>query len=156
VQTERVWDFATTYQTARIIVINKLDRDNSSFERTLASLQESFGREVVPIQLPIGSEQDFRGVVDLVTQKAFVYSRDGKGNAEEQPVPEEMQSEVESRREALIEMVAENDDSLMERFFEEGTLTDQELSSGLKKAISQGAIYPVLSVSLSRPPTILP
>jgi len=142
-----VWDFAGTYNTPRIVVVNKLDRDNSNFERTLSSLQEGFGRAVIPIQLPIGSEQQFRGVVDLVSQKAFVYEQDGKGNFSEESIPEEMQSEVEQRREELIEMVAENDDQLMEKFFEEGTLTDQDLSSGLARAIRERAIHPVLCVS---------
>lgn len=150
VQTERVWDFASSYQIARLIVVNKLDRDNGNFKRTLASLQKSFGRKVVPIQLPIGSEQDFRGIVDLVTGKAFVYSLDGKGNVKVESIPEDMQAEVERRREELIEMVAENDDQLMEKFFEEGTLTDQELASGLARAISQQSIYPVMCVSATR------
>jgi elongation factor G len=147
VQTERVWAFANEYEVPRVIVVNKLDRDNSSFERAVASLQESFGREVVPIQLPIGSEKEFRGIVDLVTKKAFVYSQDGKGDFKEEAIPDEMQAEVERRREELIEMVAENNDQLMEKFFEEGTLSDGELASGLGRAISQKAIYPVLCVS---------
>ena len=150
VQTEKVWAFAEEYKTPRIIVINKLDRDNSSFERTLADLQKAFGREVVPIQLPLGSEQDFRGVVDLVSQKAYAYDSDGKGKATEAEIPENLQDEVASRREELIEMVAESDDQLMEKFFEEGTLSDQELAAGLARSIRERTIYPVLCSSATR------
>ncbi|UCF37955.1 MAG: GTP-binding protein, partial [Acidobacteriota bacterium] len=149
VQTELVWGFAQEFDLPRIIVINKLDRDNSSFERALAAAQEAFGREVVALQLPIGSEKDFRGVVDLVKNKAYIYEWYGNGSYREEEVPANLKAEVDSQREQLIEMIAESDDDLMEKFFEEGTLSDEEIIGGLKSSIQSGAIYPVFCTGAS-------
>ncbi|HUV13067.1 MAG TPA: elongation factor G [Acidobacteriota bacterium] len=149
VQTEVVWDFAAEYEVPRFIIINKLDRDNGSFARALESCQKAFGREVVPIQIPLGKESDFKGVVDLIKNKAFVYAWDGKGNAKEEEVPATLKDEVETRREELIEMIAESDDQLMEKFFENGTLSEAEMQKGLSKSIRDGRIHPVLCTSAS-------
>src|SRR5213079_2908783 len=99
-------------------------------------------RSVIPIQLPIGEEKDFRGVVDLVSMKAFVFKGDGSGGFTEGTVPADMTTAVGAAREALIEMVAENDEKLMEHFFEAGTLTDEELVSGLRTATLTAKVYP--------------
>ena len=149
VQTETVWEFAGEFELPRIVVINKLDRDNSSFQRALNSLNEAFGREVVPVQIPIGREKDFRGVVDLVKNKAYIMPWDDKGDYTVEEIPPDLQDEVESRREALIEMVAESDDALMEKFFDEGTLSAQEIREGLAVSIRKGLIYPVFCAAFS-------
>ncbi len=149
VQTEVVWDYATEYEVPRFIVINKLDRDNGSFARALESCQKAFGRKVVPIQIPVGKERDFKGVVDLVKNKAFLSAWDGKGDAKEAEIPAALKDEIETRREELIEMIAESDDQLMEKFFENGTLSEAEMQKGLSKSISEGRIYPVLCTSAS-------
>jgi elongation factor G len=149
VQTEKVWEYSDEFGLPRIILVNKMDRDNASFERALASLEESFGRSVVPIQLPIGAERNFTGVVNIITQKAYQYPRDGSGKFQEVPVPADLQDEVNSRREKLIEMVAEGSDQLMEKFFSEGTLGSEDLIQGLTASVHQKSITPVLCCSAS-------
>jgi elongation factor G len=147
VSTEKVWHVAEELQVPRIIVLNRLDRERASLERSLESLRGVFGRAVIPIQLPIGEEKAFSGVVDLVAMKAWTSAGDGSGTATDAPVPAAIEGAAATAREALIEMVAEADDALMEKFFDAGTLTQEELLSGLKRAISAGRIFPVLCAS---------
>jgi elongation factor G len=147
VQTEKVWAAAAELELPRLIVLNRLDRDRASLERSLISLRESCSRTVIPIQLPIGEEKSFRGVVDLIAGKAYTYPGDGSGKASETPIPAEMTAQVEAAREALIEMVAEADEALMEKFFEAGTLTDQELAAGLRSATAGGRLFPLVCTS---------
>ncbi|MCU1246352.1 MAG: translation elongation factor 2, partial [Acidobacteria bacterium] len=149
VTTEKVWKFTEEYALPRLIVINKLDRERSSFQRTLDALQAKFGKNVVPIQLPIGEEKDFRGVIDLVSMTAHIYSPDGSGKVETGAIPESHQSEAAEWRERLIEKVAEGDDTLMERFFEQGGLSQEELLDGLRREVSHHEIFPVLLSSAS-------
>jgi len=147
VQTEKVWEAADEMQLPRLVVINRLDRERASLDRSLASLREVCNRTVIPIQLPIGEEKGFRGVVDLVSKKAFTFETDESGRFTESGVPADMAAAVGTAREALIEMVAENDEKLMEKFFEAGTLTDEELVSGLRMATLAGKIFPVVCAS---------
>ncbi len=147
VQTEKVWEFCDEYALPRIIVINKMDRDNASSERCLASLEEAFGRGAVPVQIPLGSEREFSGVASLLDSKAYRYARDGSGRFQEEEVTAEYKDELAKRREKLIEMVAEGSDALMERFFAEGTLDQAELLEGLKAGIIQRNLYPVFCSS---------
>src|SRR5438093_2991000 len=147
VQTEKVWTAAEELSLPRLVVVNRLDRERASLERSLASLHEACNRTVIPIQLPIGEERSFRGVVDLVTKKAYTYQTDESGKFTEGPVPTDMASAVEAAREALIEMVAENDEKLMEKFFEAGTLTDEELVAGLRSATIAGKLFPLVCTS---------
>ncbi|MEE9179889.1 MAG: elongation factor G [Vicinamibacteria bacterium] len=149
VQTEKVWQFAEEFGLPRILVINRLDRDRASFERSLESIQQSFGRTAVPIQLPLGEEKDFRGVIDLLKMKALVSSGDEKGSYEEQDIPEDMKGKADEARNALIEMIAEGDDALMEKFFEAGELTQDEFTNGLKAGLLAGRIFPVMAVSVT-------
>ena len=144
VQTEKVWSFADEFDLPRAILINKLDRERSDFERTLASVQEKFGRLAVPIQLPIGAEKDFKGVVDLVRMKAHTYAMDGDGKGKEGEIPTGLADAAQKAHEALIEMVAEGNDALMEEFFEKGTLPAEHIQTGLEQAIRERRIYPVL------------
>jgi elongation factor G len=149
VTTEKVWKFTEEFALPRLIVVNKLDRERSSYARTLDALQKKFGKNVVPIQLPIGDEKDFQGVVDLVSMKAYVYSADGSGKYETTDIPANLKSEADEWREKLIEKVAEGDDTLMEKFFEQGGLSQEDLLDGLKREVAHHQIYPVLASSAS-------
>lgn len=147
VQTGKVWEFCDEYALPRIIIVNKLDRDNASSERCLKSLEEAFGRGAVPIEIPIGIERDFSGVVSVIDNKAYRYARDGSGKYQEIEVPAEYKEELAKAREQLIEMVAEGSDALMEIFFADGTLSQADLVEGLKTSIMQRSIFPVLYTS---------
>src|SRR5690349_668447 len=113
VSTEKVWAAAEELELPRIVVLNRLDRERASLERSLESLRSVFGRTVIPIQLPIGEEKSFRGVVDLVAMKGWTFASDGSGKATEAPVPAELEGAAQAARDSLIEMVAEADDELM-------------------------------------------
>jgi elongation factor G len=147
VQTEKVWESAAEYGLPRFVVLTRLDRDRASLERSLQSLHQVFGRAVVPVTWPMGQEHDFKGVIDLVAMKAFAFAADGSGKFAEGPVPAEFAAPAQAGREALVEMVAEADDTLMERFFEEGTLTQEELVSGLRRSTAAGKVFPLFCTS---------
>jgi len=147
VQTEKVWGFANEFNLPRAIVINKLDRERSSFDRALASVQEFFGRQAVPVHLPLGAEKDFKGVVDLVRMKAYTYANDGDGKGKEGDIPGDLAETAQKAHEALVEMVAEGNDALMEEFFDKGTLPVEHILDGLRQGIRERRIYPVLCAS---------
>ena len=147
VSTEKVWAAAETQRLPRLIVLNRLDRERASLDRSLESLRAAFGRTVVPIQLPIGEDRGFRGVVDLVAMKSWTFPEDGSGKPTQGDIPGVLLEPAQTAREALIEMVAEADDALMERFFDAGTLTQDELLGGLKRGIAAARIFPVLCAS---------
>jgi elongation factor G len=102
VQTEKVWDFSEEFKLPRGIIINKLDRERSSFDRALASVQQFFGRTAIPIHLPMGSERDFKGVVDIVRMKAFTYTNGGDGKGKESEIPADLADAAQKAHEALI------------------------------------------------------
>ncbi len=143
VQTEKVWGFSEKYSLPRAFVINQLDRDRASFERTLEALRTTYGRGVTPVQLPIGEERSFRGLVDLVSMKAFLFDPDGSGKGKEAEIPADLKDGATKAHEALIEMVAEGNDKLMEEFFEKGTIPAEDLAPGLKQAVAEKRILPV-------------
>jgi elongation factor G len=147
VQTEKVWSFCEDFSLPRAVVINKLDRERSSFDRALESVQSVFGRMAVPIHLPLGAERDFNGVVDLVRMKACTYTADGDGKGKEGAIPAGLADAAQKAHEALIEMVAEGNDALLEKFFETGTLPIDDLLAGLRDAVRQRRIFPVLCAS---------
>ena len=147
VQTEKVWSIAEELGLPCLVVLNLLDRERASLDRSLESLHGSLGRTVVPIQIPIGSEKDFRGCIDLIGMTSTFFSIDGSGTPTIGDLPAELIEQASSAREALIEMVAEADDSLMERFFEEGTLNQEELESGLKIATAGRHVMPLVCTS---------
>jgi elongation factor G len=147
VSTEKVWEMANEMEMPRIVALNRLDRERASMSRALESLRAVFGRTVIPIQIPIGEEKNFRGVVDLVAMKAWTFATDGSGKATEDKMPADLESAAQSARDALIEMVAEADDSLMEKFFESGTLSQDELLQGLKRGVSTAKIVPLVCTS---------
>jgi elongation factor G len=144
VQTEKVWGFCEKYGLPRVLVINQMDRDRASFERTLGALREAYGRAVVPAQLPLGEEKNFRGVIDLVRLKAAIYEPNGSGKAKESEIPAEFAEAAAKAHEALIEMVAEGNDKLMEEFFEKGTIPVEDLVPGLAQAVAARRLYPVV------------
>jgi elongation factor G len=147
VQAEKVWQFASEFNLPRAVVVNKLDRENSNFERALASINENFGRTAVPVQLPIGSERDFRGVVDLVSMKAYTYEASGNDRGKEGDIPAELAGAAQKAQEALTEMVAEGNDALLEEFLEKGTLPPERLTEGLRSAVREMRLFPVLCAS---------
>jgi elongation factor G len=150
VVTEKVWDYCTEYDIPRAFVINWMDRELASFERTMASVEQVFGRAAVPIQLPLGAEKNFRGVVDLVAMKALIYKPDGDGKASVEEIPVDLAEAAKAAQERLVEMVAEADDELMEKFFAEGTLPAEDLARGLRAAVHAKRLYPVLLSSALR------
>jgi len=147
VTTEKVWDYCTEYDIPRAFVLTWTDRELASFERSMASLEQVFGRNVVALQLPIGSEKGFRGVIDLVAMKAHIYKPDGDGKPTTEEIPAALADEAKEAHEKLVEMVAEGDDELMEEFFREGTIPIADLIPGVRKAIVAEKIFPVLMVS---------
>ncbi|MBI2150425.1 MAG: GTP-binding protein, partial [Acidobacteria bacterium] len=147
VQTEKAWGYAEEFQLPRLVVVNRMDRDTASFERSLASIQQSLGRMCVPIQIPLGEEKGFRGVADLIQMKACVYQTDGSGKFTESDIPADLAARAQEYREKLVEAVAESDENLMEKFFDSGSLTDEELAAGLKAQVAQAKLYPVLYTS---------
>ncbi len=143
VGTEQVWEYCTSRDLPRIAVINRMDRENASFERTLEQMRERFGKCVVPAQVPIGSRDQYRGVVDLVTQKALLFGDNGQTTEGE--VPADLQDEVQRFREQLIESVAETDDELVTKYLEGEALTGEEIQKGLRQGVLSGSIVPVYS-----------
>src|SRR5271170_4475292 len=144
VVTEKVWDYATEYDLPRAFLLNWMDRDLASYERALDSVQQVFGRGVVPIQLPIGWEKGFRGVVDLITMKALIYTPDGNGLAKIEEIPQALAAEAKLGHETLVELVAEGNDQLMQEFFDQGTLPVHDLVIGLREAVIAKRLCPVM------------
>ena len=147
VQTEKVWNFCDEFGLSRAIIINKLDRDRSSFYRTMENIHATFGKSAVPLQLPIGWERDFKGIVDLVSMKAYTYTPDGNGRGQECPIPDNLVEEANAAHELLVEAAAEGDDQLMEEFFAEGTLPVNHIIDGIKEGIRDKRLVPVLCAS---------
>ncbi len=145
--TERTFKFSQEYGLPVVFVINKLDRERSSFDRTLEAVHARFGRSAVPIQIPIGEEAGFEGIVDLVAMRAHVFPKDGSGKGSAGDVPPALLDRAKELRSKLVEMVAESDDSLMEIFFEKGDLEDDRLRGGLKRAVLARKIFPVVCAS---------
>jgi elongation factor G len=144
VVTQRVWNYCEEYKTPRLIVVNRMDRDRANAERVLESLVAAFGRDVIPIELPIGAEKNLTGVVDLVKMKAYTYELGGNGKGKETDIPANMRAQVQEAHEMLVELVAEGDDKLMEKFFEAGTLGEEDLIPALHNAIREDKIFPVI------------
>src|SRR3989440_2639380 len=132
VQTEKTWAFANEFMLPRIMVINALDKEHANFGASLESAQSTFSRAIIPFTLPIGNEKDFRGVVDVVHMKAYEF--DAQGKAKEVDLPAEGRDALDKTRERSVELVAESDDTLMEKYFEEGTLPDEDVIPGIKRA----------------------
>jgi elongation factor G len=150
VQTEKLWSEAAALGLPRIVVVNRIDRERASLERTLESLHRDCAREIVPVQIPLAEERAFNGVVDLIRMKALTFAADESGRMEETEIPAALSETAQAARERLIEMVAEADEQLMELFFAEGTLTQEQLVAGLKSATLAGKIFPLLCTAAVR------
>ena len=146
VQTEKAWKFAEEFSRPVLFVINRMDRERASFERTMESLRKKFGRGVVSLQIPVGEEKGFRGTLDLVRMEAHLHEN---GKRVDSPIPEALAGRAREEHETLVEMVAEGDDALMEKFFAQGTLDPADLVPGLKQEIALRKIFPVLCASSS-------
>ncbi len=144
VQTEKAWKFAAEFARPVIFVVNRMDRERASFERAMESLQKKFGREVVSLQIPVGEEKGFRGTIDLVRMESHIH-QDGK--RVDGPIPEALAGQAKEEHERLVEMVAEGDDALMEKFFAQGTLEPADLLPGLQTEIAARKVFPVLCSS---------
>ena len=146
--TRRVWKFGEEFNLPRAIVVNQMDHPRADRERTMNALREAFGRQVVPVQLPIlegnGQNPSFRGVVDLVTMEAFVYEPDGTGCGRLSEIPVRLREEATAAHQDLVELVAEGKDELMEEYFREGTIPEEHLIVALHEAIREDRIFPVL------------
>ncbi len=143
-----MWRRATAMKLPRLVFINKLDRDNASFDRALAEVQTMFGSHTDPVELPIGAESSFHGIADLLTDRAFVYD---SGSAVETDIPEDLIERERAEHEHLVEDVVEIDDEMLEKYLEVGELTPEELEKVLHEAVDQATVFPVLCGSATTP-----
>ena len=148
VQTEQAWDFAEEFNMPILIFINKLDRDRADFQRAFKDAADSFAPKPIIIQLPIGSETSFSGVVDLISMRSYRYDETGKASPGD--IPDDMKDQVDVEREALIENVAEADDELIEKYLEGETLSDDDIQSALRKGTLSRTFVPVLCGSATK------
>jgi elongation factor G len=144
VGTEQVWRFAEERECPRFVFINKMERENADFAMSLRSTQQVLGQKCVPLQMPIGSQQTFKGIVDLLRMKAYIFESGTSGKFSEAEVPADMLDEAQRLRESLIERVAETDDELTMKYLEGEELTVEELTNGLKIGVRSGTVVPVL------------
>ena len=150
VQTEKTWKFADDYGIPKIIFANKMHKERASVAAVVDQVKEAFGVTAVPVQYPLGEDKSFAGVVDLIRQKAYAYEMDGAGKGTAGNVPADAAAAVEEARTQLIEAVAETDEDLMNEYFDEGSLSEDKIAAGLKKAVAQGEVIPVLCGSALR------
>jgi elongation factor G len=143
VSTQRLWTRAQELGVARLIFVNMLDRERADFFRALESLKAAFGPHVVATEIPIGSEHEVRGLIDLVDMKAYEYEGSGKDNSREIPIPDELADQAQEYREKLMDEVAENSDSLMERYLEGEEISHEEIVTALEDGTDHGHIFPV-------------
>ena len=143
VHTTRLWQRAAELDLARLVFVNMLDRERADFFRTLESLKSAFGSHVVATEIPIGSEHDISGVIDLVDMKAYRYDSADRGSCSEIPIPDELQEQAQEYREKLMDEVAENSDALMERYLEGEEISHEEIVTTLKEGTNHGALFPV-------------
>ncbi len=147
-QTRKVWSLVADSSAPTIMFLNKLDRERADFNKALDALRDALGLRLVPVTLPMGSQEDFRGIVDLIQMKAFEFSADGKKTTVD--IPGDMADEVEEQRSNLIEYAAESDEELLEKFLEGEELSPEEIISGLRQGIIDGGFIPVVCGSATK------
>jgi elongation factor G len=147
VGTENVWQFADERSLPRMIAITKVDRENADFYKTVDALRNTFGTKCTVIQIPIGSQDSFRGIVDLIAMKAIVYGSGTGGKFEEQDIPDNLREAAEKYHNELVEAAVENDDELIEKYLEGEQLTEEEIRQGLRQGVVEGKTYPIVCVS---------
>ncbi|GAB6273167.1 MAG: elongation factor G [Peptococcaceae bacterium] len=143
VQTEIIWEYAARACLPALVFVNKMDRENANFFNVLTELKDKLKANFIPVQLPVGQANDFTGIVDLITQKAYTYPDNGKSH-QEVPVPDGLKETIASYREKLVEAAVETDDELMLKYLEGEELSNEEIILGLKKGIAQAKVVPVL------------
>jgi elongation factor G len=143
VHTNRMWQRAAELDLARLIFVNMLDRERADFFRALESLKSTFGQHVVATEIPIGSEHEVSGLIDLVDMKAYQYDGTGKDNCKEVPIPDNMTDQAQEYREKLMDEVSESSDALMERYLEGEEISHEEIVTALKEGTNHGALFPV-------------
>ncbi|HUK90323.1 MAG TPA: elongation factor G [Blastocatellia bacterium] len=147
VQTEKGWAYADEFSLPRLIVVNKMDKERADFSQAVSGINEVFGRQAVPIQIPIGSEGNLKGVVDLIGMRAYTYSGDGKST--EGDIPADLADAATAAREKIIDVVAEASEELMEKYFSDGTLANEDLIPGIRRAVRDRALFPIALASSS-------
>ncbi|HEY2317381.1 MAG TPA: elongation factor G [Solirubrobacteraceae bacterium] len=143
VHTTRLWQRAAELDLARLVFVNMLDRERADFFRTLDSLKSAFGQHVVATEIPIGSEHEVSGVIDLVDMKAYAYDGAGRENCKEMPIPDAMAEQAQEYRERLMDEVSETSDALMERYLEGEEISHEEIVAALKEGTNHGSLFPV-------------
>jgi len=144
VGTEIVWKYTKELKNSSIFVVNKLDNENSYFDKVINQAKEQFSHDLIPIQFPVQQGLPFESIIDLLRMKMLKYSRDGKGKYTESDIPTDLKAKADSMRENLIEQIAETDEKLLDAFFTNGKLSDEEIKTGLKIGIKDRKIFPVL------------
>ncbi|MBN2715683.1 MAG: elongation factor G [Deltaproteobacteria bacterium] len=150
VMTQKMFEVAQEQNLPALVVISKMDRERANFEKTVADAQEYLSKKIAPLIIPIGAEDNFKGVVDILKQKAYAFPADGSKGVTEIDIPADMADEVESSRESLIEVIAESDDDLMEKYLETMELTEDEIKTALPKAILSGLLMPAVAASATK------
>ncbi|HSU33950.1 MAG TPA: elongation factor G [Bryobacteraceae bacterium] len=145
--TEKVWEFAKEFSLPCVLAVNKLDRERSSFDQVVDNVHEVFGRGAVPVQLPIGEEKNFTGIIDLIRMCAYTYKPGGDGKGQPGEIPASYMEAATKAHESLVEMIAEGNDELLEEFFATGTLPVEHIVSGLQLAMQERRIFPILCCS---------
>ena len=150
VGTEQVWNYASNYRLPKIIVVNGLDKEHTQFDKILQQAKSNFGSNVFPLQLPVNAGPGFNQVVDVLRSELITYSTDGSGKYSEEKLPEKWQEKIKELHKELIEYVAESDDTLLEKFFEEGNLSEEEMREGLHRAIQDQVFIPVFCTTATQ------
>lgn len=139
-ETQKLWKYASDFELPRIVFVNKMDKETANFSRAVGDLEKAFGTDALPLQLPIGVGEHFKGIVDLIGMRAFIFE---KGKASECPIPPDMISEIEEYRKKLVEKIAESDDTLLEKYLEGAALSDDEILKGIKEGSITKRFIPV-------------
>jgi elongation factor G len=150
VGTEQVWNYASNYRLPKIIVVNGLDKEHTQFDKILQQAKSDFGSNVFPLQLPVNAGPGFNQVVDVLRSELITYSTDGSGKYSEEELPKKWQEKIKELHKELIEYVAESDDTLLEKFFEEGNLSEEEMREGLHRAIQDQVFIPVFCTTATQ------
>lgn len=140
-ETEKIWQFACEYELPRVVFINKMDRENANFERAIGEIEASYNSQAIPLSIPIGSGDSFRGIIDILKMKTFTFT---DGTPSESKIPDEFNSVADEYRKRLVEKIAESDDVLLERYLEGGELTDEEIRKGIRESSITRRFIPVV------------
>ncbi len=152
VQTEKVWEYSEEFKLPRVFFINKLDRERADFDRVSTIIRENFGQNAIAVQLPIGGEENFQGVVDLLKMKAYYFQvdKEGKNQVEEKDIPDDLREKVKQYRQKMVETIAEVDDEILMKYLEGEELTAEEITKCLKGAMLDRKIFPILCGSATK------